>query len=162
MREWSAQARLTLHPEKTRVVDMGQPKAHFDFLGYRFWRGKTSGRIRRFIRPKSEKKLRESIKPLTRRCNGHSMPFIAQRLRPMLQGFFNYFKHAGASALREMDQWIRGRLRSILRKRAGLRGLGRGRDHHRWPNHYFTDIGLFNLEEARRKDRISLYETANY
>ena len=67
LREWSAQAGLPLHPEKTKIdslsltpagqfvphslsrccsaVDMGQPKAHFDFLGFRFWRGKTSGSI---------------------------------------------------------------------------------------------------------------------
>jgi hypothetical protein len=53
LREWAAQAGLELHLQKTKIMDMGQPKAHFDFLGYRFWRGKTSGRIRRFIRPQS-------------------------------------------------------------------------------------------------------------
>ena len=89
LREWSAQAGLELHPQKTRVVDMGQPKAHFDFLGYRFWRGKASGRIRRLIRPKSMKKLRETIKPITRRTSGQSMSAIAQKLRPRLQGFYN-------------------------------------------------------------------------
>ena len=68
---------------------MGQPKAHFDFLGYRFWRGKTSGRIRRFIRPKSMKKMRETLKPFTRRTSGQSMSAIAQVLRPRLEGFFN-------------------------------------------------------------------------
>ncbi len=162
LREWAAQAGLELHPEKTKIVDMGQPGAHFDFLGYRFWHGKTSGRIRRFIRPKSEKKLREAIKPLTRRCNGHSMPAIAQRLRPKLQGFFAYFKHARASALGELDAWIRGRLRSILRKRAGRKGRGRGLDHHRWPNHYFTCLGLFNLEAARKQECIRLRLAANY
>lgn len=161
LREWAAPAGLTLHPGKTRIVDMGQPGSHFDFLGYRFWHGKTSGRIRRFIRPRSEKKMRQKIKPLTRRSNGHSLPAIAGRLRPMLTGFFNYFQHAGASALREMDAWVRGRLRGILRKRAGLKGRGRGRDHHRWDNRYFTDLGLFNLEEARRKACISLRQAAN-
>ena len=30
LREWMASAGLTLHPEKTKIVDMGQPKAHFD------------------------------------------------------------------------------------------------------------------------------------
>ena len=59
LREWMAAAGLALHPEKTKIMDMGQPKAHFDFLGYRFCRGKTSGRIKRFIRPKSVKKFRE-------------------------------------------------------------------------------------------------------
>lgn len=162
LREWSAQAGLTLHPEKTKIVDMGQPKAHFDFLGYRFWRGKTSGSIRRFIRPKSEKKLREAIKPITKRANGHSLEAIVVKLRPKLQGFFNYFKHVEAGVLNQTDGWVRGRLRSILRKRAGLKGRGRGLDHHRWPNRYFTQLGLFNLEEARKMEIISLRGAANY
>lgn len=89
LREWAAQAGLELHRQKTKIVDMGQPKAHFDFLGYRFWRGKTSGRIRRFIRPKSMKKMRETLKPFTRRTSGQSMSAIAQVLRPRLAGFFN-------------------------------------------------------------------------
>ena len=160
--DWSAQAKLTLHPEKTKIVDMGQPKAHFDFLGYRFWRGKTSGSIRRFIRPKSKKKLREAIKPITKRTNGRSLEAIAAMLRPKLQGFYNYFKHVEAGVFNEMDGWIRGRMRSILRKRAGLKGRGRGLDHHRWPNCYFTDLGLFNLEEARELEIKSLREAVNY
>jgi RNA-directed DNA polymerase len=96
---------------------MGQPKAHFEFLGYRFWRGKTNGRIRRFIRPKSMKKMRETLKPFTRRTSRQSMSAIAQVMRPRLAGFFNYFKRAAAVSLTEMDKWVRMRLRSILRKR---------------------------------------------
>lgn len=162
LREWSAQAGLELHPQKTKIVDMGQPQTHFDFLGYRFWHGKTSGRIRRFIRPKSEKKFREAVKPLTRRTSGQSMSAIAQKLRPRLQGFYNYFKHAGASALAEMDRWTRARLRSILRKRAGRRGKGGGLDHHRWRNSYFAKLGLFSLEEARKLELMSLRAAANF
>ena len=179
LREWSAQAGLELHPQKTRVVDMGQPQAHFELpasfsfqlgwlsrcarlLGYRFWHGKTSGRIRRFIRPKSEKKFREAIKPFTRRTSGQSMSAMAQKLRPRLQGFYNYFKHARASSLVEMDRWIRVRLRSILRKRAGRRGKGRGLDHHRWPNSYFASLGLFNLEAAQKLELMSLRAAANF
>ncbi len=30
------EAGLTLHPEKTRTVDMNKAESHFDFLGYRF------------------------------------------------------------------------------------------------------------------------------
>jgi RNA-directed DNA polymerase len=162
LREWSAQAGLELHPQKTRVVDMGQPKAYFEFLGYRFWRGKTSGSIRRFIRPKSMKKMREAIKPLTRRTSGQSMSAMAQMLKPRLQGFHNYFKHASASSLADVDRWIRVRLRSILRKRAGRRGKGRGLDHQRWPNSYFAKLGLFNLEEARKLELMSLRAAANF
>ncbi len=161
LREWMAQAGLTLHPEKTKIVDMGQPKAHFDFLGYRFWRSQSDGRVKRFIRPKSVRKFKEAIKPLTKRNNGHSLETIAERLKPKLRGFFGYFKHASVSTLRGLDGWVRGRLRSILRKRAKLRGRGRGRDHQRWPNHYFVALGLFSLENAWRAATTSLRKGAN-
>ena len=161
LREWMAAAGLTLHPEKTKIVDMGQPKAHFDFLGYRFWRGKTSGRIKRFIRPKSVQKFREAIKPLTKRKNGHSLETIAERLKPKLRGFYGYFKHASVSTLRELDGWVRGRLRGILRKRAKLKGRGRGRDHQRWPNHYFAALGFLSLESAWRAEITSLRKGDN-
>jgi hypothetical protein len=116
----------------------------------------------RFIRPKSLKKFREAIKPFTRRTNGHGMSAIAQKLRPRLQGFYNYFKHASASALEDADRWIRVGLRSMLRKRAGRRGKGRGADHQRWPNSYFVGLGVFNLEEARKLDLKSLRAAVNF
>ena len=53
-------------------------------------------------------------------------------------------------------------MRSILRKRAGRRGKGRGLDHHRWPNSYFANLGLFNLEDARRLELKSLREAVNF
>jgi RNA-directed DNA polymerase len=161
LREWCAQAGLELHAGKTRIVDMGQPKAHFEFLGYRFWRGKGSGRISRHIRPKSEKKLRETLRPLLKRCNAHSLDALAQKLRPKLKGFYEYFKHASEMSLEEMDGWVRGRLRGILRKRSKRKGRGGGPDHWRWPNHYFTRIGFFSLKEARNLEIISLRKAAN-
>ncbi|MGV3662381.1 MAG: reverse transcriptase domain-containing protein [Prosthecobacter sp.] len=94
LREWSAQAGLELHPQKTRIVDIGQPKAHFS-----------------------------------------------------------------AGVLVELDGWTRMRLRSILRTRAAK---GRGLDHHRWPDSYFTSIGLFNLEEAQKLELMSLRVAANF
>jgi RNA-directed DNA polymerase len=37
VRDWMERAQLSLHPEKTRLVDMSQERACFDFLGYRFF-----------------------------------------------------------------------------------------------------------------------------
>ena len=73
--------------------------------------------------------MRQAIKPLTRRTNGQSLKAIVERLKPKLQGFYGDFKHVSEGVLREVDGWKRGRLRSILRKKAGLKGRGRGRDH---------------------------------
>ncbi len=37
---------------------------------------------------------------------------------------------------------------SILRKRRGGKGRGRGRDHNRWTKAYFAEQGLFSLVTA--------------
>ena len=161
LREWTTEAELTLHPEKTKIVDMGQPKAYFDFLGYRFWRSQSGGTLRRFIRPKSVQKFKASIKPITKRANGHSLEAIVKFIKPKQAGFYGYFKHASASALEVLDGWVRGRLRGILRKRAGLRGRGRGRDHQKWPNHYFSALGFYSLAAAQAAEKKSLHKAAN-
>ena len=153
--QWMEQNALTLHPEKTRVVSLDASGKYFDFLGYRFWQTRR-GRITRLIRPKSKQKLKQKIKPLTKRANGHSLEALVKKLNPILRGWYGYYKHLPGSKLREIDGWVRARLRSILRKRKGLRGRSRGRDHHRWPNQYFDTLGLFCLEAARRKEYSSL------
>ena len=71
-----------------------------------------------------------------------------------------YFKHIHPSGLGEIDPWLRMRLRSILRKRRG--GRGRGEDHHRWPNRYFTGLGLFCLLDAKVTEAASLRQGANH
>ena len=161
LREWMAGAGLTLHPDKTRTVDMTVADSHFDFLGYRFKRSRRGGMMR-LVRPKSLRKLRESIKPKTRRNNGKSMDAIVADINRTLKGWFGYFKHVHPSELGEIDQWLRMRLRSILRKRRGGRGRGRGQDHHRWPNRYFTGLGLFCLLDAKVSETTSLRQGANH
>src|SRR5437870_479359 len=76
--DWMKQTGLELHAEKTKVVNMGESGKHFDFRGYRFWRGK-SGKLRRFVRPKSAHKLRQRLKPLTRRVSGQRMGAIVTK-----------------------------------------------------------------------------------
>lgn len=161
LREWMAKAGLTLHPDKTRTVDMGLADSHFDFLGYRFKRSRR-GRLIRLVRPKSLRKLRESIKPRTRRNNGKSMEAVVADVNRTLKGWYAYFKHVHPSELEEIDRWVRVRLRSILRKRRGGRGRGRGQDHHRWPNRYFTGLGLFCLLDATVTEITSLRQGANH
>lgn len=161
LREWMTQVGLTLHPDKTRTVDMNLADSHFDFLGYRFKRSRR-GRLIKLVRPKSLRKLRESIKPRTRRNNGRSMEVIVADINRTLTGWYAYFKHVHPSELDQIDRWMRVRLRSILRKRRGGEGRGRGNDHHRWPNRYFTGLGLFCLLDAKVTETISLQTGANH
>ncbi|MEO7099399.1 MAG: group II intron reverse transcriptase/maturase [Luteolibacter sp.] len=161
IREWMAGVGLTLHPEKTRVVDMNPADSHFDFLGYRFKRTRR-GRLMKLVRFKSLRKLRESIKPRTKRSSGRSMEAMVAELNRKLRGWYGYFKHADPSELEDLDQWLRTRLRSILRKRRGGRGRGRGRDHQRWPNRYFAGLGLFCLLDAQNSEVVSLRNGVNH
>ena len=150
VRSWMKEAGLQLHPEKTRLVDMNQVEAYFEFLGYRFKRSRR-GRLVRLARPRSEQKLRTSIRQKTRRNNAHGMEMIIAHLNPILRGWFGYFKQAYHSQHQELDGWIRMRLRSIYRKRHRKRGRGRGSDHLRWPNQHFAELGLFSLHTAQRE-----------
>jgi len=137
---WTASDGLTLHPNKTRIIDAREDA--FEFLGYRFVGGK------RFPRAKSLTKLKDTIRAKTKRTSGKCLRAIIQSLNPTLRGWFGYFKHSYKTTFSALDGWIRMRLRSILRKRSGRRGRGRGSDHHRWRNAFFADHGLYSLKAA--------------
>lgn len=145
--KWLKRADLVLNEEKTRIVDAREEP--FEFLGYKFKKG------RRWPADKSLKKLKDKIRAKTKRINGNSMTEIVKELNPMIRGWFEYYKHCGKFAFSRLDQWIRMRLRSILRKRTGRKGRGRGKDHNRWPNSYFTELGLFSLVTAHESVRQS-------
>ena len=146
---WTQAAGLTLHPEKTRVVDATQPGG-FDFLGYHFEGG------RRWPRAKSLTKLKERLRVKTRRTNGQALAVIIADVNRTLRGWFAYFQHSRRSTFVSLDGWLRMRLRGILRKRAGRRGRGRGSDHQRWPNAFFAAQGLYSLTTAHALARQSV------
>lgn len=144
VKEQAQKRGLTVHLEKTQIVDVREAGKGFDFLGYHF-EGKT-----RWPRKKSLKKFKGRIRQKTTRSSGQSMGMIIADVNGTLRGWFEYFKHSNQWTFSRLDGWIRRRLRSILRRRRKLKGVSRGRDHQRWPNPYFRELGLFSLEEAHR------------
>jgi RNA-directed DNA polymerase len=148
MKVWMEARGLTLHPEKTRIVDATQ-KGGFDFLGYHFERNT------RWPRNKSMKKLKDSLRQKTKRTSGESLKCIIDDINRSLKGWFEYFRHSNRKTFQMTDKWIRMRLRSILRKRQGRHGMGRGFDHFRYPNAYFSGLGLFTLTAAHGQARQS-------
>lgn len=136
--------RLSLHPEKTRLVDMGIPGKGFDFLGYHF-EGRT-----RWPRRKSLRKVKDALRSKTRRSNGQGLATIAEDVNQTLRGWFEYFQHSHKWTFSTLDQWVRRRLRSILRRQRHRQGISRGFDHQRWPNAFFRVHGLFSLATAHR------------
>lgn len=145
VRQWCEAEGLTLHPTKTRIVDVRQEG--FDFLGYHFATTQR-GRLARWPRKKSKQKLKDSLRKKTRRNAGQSMRQIIVAVNATLIGWFGYFKHSSRGTFREVDEWVRMRLRSILRRRLGRKGHGNGLDHFRWTKAYFQRLGYFSLAAA--------------
>lgn len=139
---WVEANGLTLHPEKTRIVDATQPGG-FDFLGYHFERGY------RWPRRKALDRLKDTVRALTPRTSGVSLEATVRRLNQTLRGWYGYFQHSHRTTFPTVDGYVRGRLRAVLRKRAGRRGRARGTDHLRWGNHYFAKLGLFSMSQAQ-------------
>jgi len=139
VRTWVSEAGLTLHPEKTRVVDARQPGG-FDFLGYHFERGM------KWPREKSLKKLKDRVREQTPRLAGRSLKAIVTDVNRTLRGWYGYFQHSKANVFPEVDGYVRRRLRSLLEKRRGRTRQGLGAAHQRWPNEWFARRGLLSLK----------------
>lgn len=149
VQQWTVEVGLSLHPEKTRIVDATQPGG-FDFLGFHFECG------RRTPRQKSLKKFKDTIRGKTKRNTGHSLQAIIANVNRTAKGWFTYFKHSHLYTFRPLDQFIRTRLRSIVRRRSRRRGLSRGGESRQWTNAFFAEQGLFSLLAARVALRQSL------
>lgn len=142
VQQWVTDNGLTLHPTKTRIVDSATES--FAFLGYEF-RG-----TQHVPRDKSIQKLKDTLRRKTRRTTGKSLKYIVTDLNRTLRGWFNYFQHSTRRSLyRDLDGWLRMRLRSLLRRRSGGRGHGNHkRDCTIWPIRFFARQGLFSLDTA--------------
>jgi RNA-directed DNA polymerase len=84
------------------------------FLGFRF----TGGRkLKRGVAPQALQKFKKRVRQLTRRSRGVSLEQMVQQLARYLRGWLAYFSFCETlSVLRDLDSWIRRRLRSVVWK----------------------------------------------
>jgi RNA-directed DNA polymerase len=142
---------LQLHPDKTRLAHL-MVKPGFQFLGYDFYDKY------RDPRDSSTDKLHAAVRRKTKLTNGNSLAEIVRSLNASLRGWYNYFKFCSpnSNAWQEIDARVRYRLRAILDKRrkgGRKRQRGRGHAHFRWPNAFFTELGLFSLVSSPKLAR---------
>jgi RNA-directed DNA polymerase len=119
----------------------------FEFLGFTFyWR---------FLRPRPRAlaSFKDRVRARTRRQAPVSLSQMIDQLNPILRGWGNYYAIGDvASLFRDLDGWIRMRLRSKARRRFKSKG---GVDNQRWPNRAFDDLGLVRLQHLERARRLS-------
>jgi RNA-directed DNA polymerase len=140
-------AGLKLHPEKTRIVNAAE-KGGFDFLGYHFERYREGGGLK-WPRKKSLEKLRASIREKTRRGRPGAVSQIIAEINPTLRGWYGYFKYSIPTAMVRVDEWVRERMRHILRRRQKRQGMVKGRERTEYPIAWFAGQGLFSLKNAQ-------------
>src|SRR5262249_52193396 len=127
-------AKAGLKAGERRQVSVGMDTTQdggSDFLGYHFESDQ------RWPRKKRLDKFKDTIRAKTRRHNGQSLQAVVTDLNWTFSGWFEYFKHSHRHTLTALDNWVRMRLRSLLRFRHRRKGCGRGSDHQRWPNAFF-------------------------
>jgi group II intron reverse transcriptase/maturase len=148
--------RLTLHPDKTRIVELGVGKDGFTFLGchLQIVRSHFKGRayLFRWPSPKAMKKVRDRIRDETdrgRRSGMKDIREVIQDLNPVLRGWGNYFRTGNASLkFQEIDRYARSRLVRLMAKRRSNRSKSKPTTFNPrdWPVERFVkDHGLYRL-----------------
>ena len=123
---------LRLSPEKTKVTSYGKG---YQFLGF------SIRSVSKRMRPKSVKNFKDKIRELTRRKYNLDADRIEQ-LNRVIRGTALYFAtefFTGRAVLRDLDCWIRMRLRCMKTRRKSLN------DNWKLPNKVFRRLGLLSL-----------------
>ena len=120
---------LTLHPVKTRMVDLRGGKQSFVFLGCTIRKKRSIQRnprrhyVQRWPSPKATEKMRDRVRELTsKRQSGKDVKQIIAELTPVLRGWGNYFRTGNADReFNKMDYFVVKSLRRWQYRRGGQR-----------------------------------------
>ncbi len=141
--------KLTVNEAKSAVA---RPQER-QFLGFSFTGGR---RLKRRIAPKAVQRFKRRVRQLTRRSRGVSLTQMVGQLALYLRGWCGYFGFCETSTeLRDLDSWIRRRLRCVIwkqwkvfrRRRRGL--MTRGLDQKLASMTAFRSQGPWRLSQSK-------------
>jgi RNA-directed DNA polymerase len=120
---------LTLHPEKTRIVELGLGKQGFVFLGCYLRlvlsHFKKRAYLFRWPAPAAMNRIRARIRELTdrrRRAGMKDIRDVIREVNPVLRGWGNYFCTGNASSkFQQVDRYVHSRLIRLLAQSGGDR-----------------------------------------
>jgi group II intron reverse transcriptase/maturase len=140
---------LTLHPEKTRVVFVGDGTQGFDFLGFHHrkvesWRYRGKRYLHQWPSRRAMQRVRERVKART--APRHRLPEpvsgVVDSVNRLVRGWGAYFRVGNASHhFSQVDNYVRERLALFLRKKRGRPGRG-------WKGlglAFFNRLGVYHL-----------------
>lgn len=141
---------LSLHPEKTRIVQPAEEG--FDFLGFHFRKlhSRVSGKLRPFAWPcpKAMKHIRGKVKELTiPRWLRLPLSKIVEWLNSVIIGWRNYFQIGNSTRqLQQLDQYVEMRLYRFFRRKMGSRAKNVSEQYADW----FKSSGLQSFFQKGR------------
>lgn len=107
---------LKVNRDKTKVCYIAN--SELKFLGYGFYHDRAKHRILPRLHRKTRAKFKKAVEERTQRTTGKSLKDYTTDLRKYIIGWFNFYKLAQFKGwAREIDQWIRRRIRMIYWKR---------------------------------------------
>ena len=123
--------KLQINEAKSAVASALERK----FLGYALWVAKD-GQVKCKVAKKPLANFKARIRQLTRRSGGRSMEQVVEKLRPYVLGWKAYFGMAQTPKVwRELDEWLRHRLRAIQLK------------HWKRPNAIYRELKALGAKE---------------
>ena len=109
LRRCYAKLKLKVNEAKTAVAPVWGRK----FLGYCVHRG-PQGQVKLAVAVQALAKARERLREITQRSGGRSMGSIVLELQVYVRGWKAYFRLTQSpTALEQLDQWLRRRLRAV-------------------------------------------------
>lgn len=170
LRKLFAKLRLVVNEEKSAVDRVW----YRDFLGYGLWWNRH-GKVQHRVSRKALQAFKTRVRETTSRTRGRSMSHVAEELRSYLLGWKGYFQLSQTRLVfRELDKWIRHRLRAyqlhlwrrgpVIHRELLARGVPPdvaakvAANSRRWwrnaqyvaniafPNRYFIELGIPQLE----------------
>jgi len=158
---------LTLHPAKTRLVDLRRGKEGFVFLGCTIRKRRSIQRnprwhfLQRWPSPKATKTLRERVREITsKRQSGKDVKQLIVELTPVLRGWGNYFRTGNADReFNQMDSYVMLSLRRWQRRRGGQRPTKRpsftGSQLYRMGLHRLRGTVCYPTQATPRRSSVS-------
>jgi hypothetical protein len=104
--------KLRVNPKKSKVDKAQRVK----FLGFSFYKYKGEMLIR--VAERSLERFHEKLRRLTKRTRSGKLEDIIQEINIYIVGWIGYYRQAKTpSTYRDLDSWIRRRLRQLIWKR---------------------------------------------
>lgn len=108
---------LKVNRDKSKIVNLASNGGKFKYLG--FGMGKRGdGHYHIYAHAKSKKKFKEKLKVMTNKKRPGKFIDICVEIKKSITGWINYYGVAElGSWLKQLDQWLRTRMRMIIWKR---------------------------------------------